>query len=119
MPSPAYLKSASSPFASGTKPFHIFHYARRSRVLHIETISQRRVVVPPAKKDGDAAVQDKPRKGAGLGDLLGPIGLSLGSSDKEQVLLDFQTLRVIFTIMFSCYWPLESGKQLILAGYNK
>lgn len=92
MPSPAYQKSAPSPFAFGTKPFHKFHYARRSRILHIEANSQRKVVVPPAKKDGDAAVQDKPTKGAGLGDLLGPIGLSLGRSDKEQVLPDFQTL---------------------------
>ncbi len=38
-----------------------------------------------AKKEANSAVQDKSTKGTGLGDLLGPIGLSLGKSDDKQV----------------------------------
>ena len=31
-------------------------------------------------------MHDKPTKGAGLGDLLGPIGLSLGKTEVDQVI---------------------------------
>ena len=46
---------------------------------------KRTTFVPLARKDGESAVQDKPSRGVGLGDLLGPIGLSLGRGKDAEV----------------------------------
>ena len=50
-----------------------------------EYVPQRKLVVPQASKDSDSSVKDKPSRGAGLGDLSGPIGLSIGKSADRKV----------------------------------
>lgn len=58
----------------GQTPVTTRHFALQGR--------KRTTALPLARKDGESAVQDKPSRGVGLGDLLGPIGLSLGG-DKD------------------------------------
>ena len=77
--------SLSSSLTSGTKSLHIVKHARQRHIALAEPVLKRKLLVPQAKKGADSAVQDKPTKGTGLGDLLGPIGLSLGKSHDKQV----------------------------------
>ena len=59
---------------------------RHSALSFRGTAPGRKLVVPQASRDSDSAVREKPSRGAGLGDLLGPIGLSLGKSKDTEVL---------------------------------
>ena len=58
---------------------------RHSALSFRGTAPARKLVVPQASRDSDSAVREKPSRGAGLGDLLGPIGLSLGKSKDTEV----------------------------------
>ena len=48
--------------------------------------------MPQASRDSDSAVREKPSRGAGLGDLLGPIASSLGKSKDTEVRTSFKKL---------------------------
>ena len=77
--------SFSSSLTSGIKSLHTVKHVGQRQISLTSPVSNRKPLVPQAKKGADSAVQDKPTKGTGLGDLLGPIGLSLGKSDDKQV----------------------------------
>lgn len=85
MQSPLHQASRLSSLTSGVKSLPTVELVRQRHISLTKPLLDRKLLVAQAKKEANSAVQDKSTKGTGLGDLLGPIGLSLGKSDDKQV----------------------------------